>query len=227
MEPVRRIVGRALPLARADVDTDQIIPSHWLKRLERTGYGPGLFEAWRKDPAFVLNDPRYLGAVVLTTLLLTVGGIYSVRRMPSGVYPEVTFPRIAVVAKKEIEVSFNPFQKPPTLPESESKTPLLDEILTDSDSQIKLGLAHDKALDLLTRSVDALASKLDDVKADKLPSTILAASKVVDAIRRERSESVKNNRDRDVHYHFYTPQQKKIADFEVIDVGGAVEAMTS
>ena len=65
MEPVRRIVGRALPLARADVDTDQIIPSHWLKRLERTGYGPGLFEAWRKDPAFVLNDPRYQGVVIL------------------------------------------------------------------------------------------------------------------------------------------------------------------
>ena len=65
MEPVRRIVGRALPLARADVDTDQIIPSHWLKRLERTGYGPGLFEAWRKDPAFVLNDPRYQGAAIL------------------------------------------------------------------------------------------------------------------------------------------------------------------
>ena len=65
MEPVRHIVGRALPLARADVDTDQIIPSHWLKRLERTGYGPGLFEAWRRDPTFVLNDPRYEGAVVL------------------------------------------------------------------------------------------------------------------------------------------------------------------
>ena len=65
MEPVRRIAGRALPLARADVDTDQIIPSHWLKRLERTGYGAGLFEAWSKDPAFVLNDVRYKGAQVL------------------------------------------------------------------------------------------------------------------------------------------------------------------
>jgi len=65
MDPVRSVAGRALPLARADVDTDQIIPSHWLKRLERTGYGPGLFEAWRKDPAFVLNDPRYQGAQVL------------------------------------------------------------------------------------------------------------------------------------------------------------------
>ena len=65
MQPVLRVVGRALPLARADVDTDQIIPSHWLKRLERTGYGPGLFEAWRRDPAFVLNDPRYQGASIL------------------------------------------------------------------------------------------------------------------------------------------------------------------
>ena len=65
MEPVRRIAGRALPLARADVDTDQIIPSHWLKRLERTGYAEGLFEAWRRDPAFVLNDDRYRGAVIL------------------------------------------------------------------------------------------------------------------------------------------------------------------
>jgi len=65
MEPVRRVAGRALPLARADVDTDQIIPSHWLKRLERTGYAEGLFEAWRRDPAFVLNDDRYRGAVIL------------------------------------------------------------------------------------------------------------------------------------------------------------------
>jgi 3-isopropylmalate/(R)-2-methylmalate dehydratase small subunit len=65
MEPVRRVAGRALPLARADVDTDQIIPSHWLKRLERTGYAAGLFEAWRRDPSFVLNDDRYHGAVIL------------------------------------------------------------------------------------------------------------------------------------------------------------------
>jgi 3-isopropylmalate/(R)-2-methylmalate dehydratase small subunit len=62
---VRRVVGRALPLDRADVDTDQIIPAHWLKRVERTGYGVGLFEAWRRDPAFVMNDPGYAGASVL------------------------------------------------------------------------------------------------------------------------------------------------------------------
>ena|SRR6266480_85316 len=65
MEPIRLVTGRALPLGRANVDTDQIIPSHWLKRIERTGYGLGLFEAWRKDPSFVLNDDRYLGANIL------------------------------------------------------------------------------------------------------------------------------------------------------------------
>src|SRR5438034_11686168 len=65
MEPIRVVTGRALPLGRANVDTDQIIPSHWLKRIERTGYGLGLFEAWRKDPAFVFNDDRYRGANIL------------------------------------------------------------------------------------------------------------------------------------------------------------------
>lgn len=65
MRAVRRVTGRALPLDRADVDTDQIIPAHWLRRIERTGYGAGLFEAWRRDDAFVMNDPRYAGASIL------------------------------------------------------------------------------------------------------------------------------------------------------------------
>jgi len=57
--------GTAVPLRRSDVDTDQIIPSDWLKRVERTGFGVGLFSAWRQDPGFVLNDKRYDGATVL------------------------------------------------------------------------------------------------------------------------------------------------------------------
>ena len=67
MEPLRRITGTAVPLRRSDVDTDQIIPSEWLKRVERTGFGEGLFSAWRADPDFVLNQPRYQGATVLVT----------------------------------------------------------------------------------------------------------------------------------------------------------------
>ena len=65
MRAVRSVTGRAVPLDRANVDTDQIIPAHWLKRVERTGYGAGLFEAWKRDPAFVMNDPRYAGASIL------------------------------------------------------------------------------------------------------------------------------------------------------------------
>ncbi|MGD0852075.1 MAG: 3-isopropylmalate dehydratase small subunit [Acidimicrobiales bacterium] len=65
MKPVRVIEGRAVPLERSDVDTDQIIPSDWLKRVERTGFGRGLFSEWRDDPGFVLNRPDYVGASVL------------------------------------------------------------------------------------------------------------------------------------------------------------------
>ena len=65
MEPVRRIQGIAMPLPRSDVDTDQIIPAKYLKLVERTGFGRFLFDAWRKDESFILNDPRYAGAPVL------------------------------------------------------------------------------------------------------------------------------------------------------------------
>jgi 3-isopropylmalate/(R)-2-methylmalate dehydratase small subunit len=65
MEPVRIVSGWAVPLDRSDVDTDQIIPSEWLKRIERTGFGAGLFSEWRDDPGFVLNDPDHAGATIL------------------------------------------------------------------------------------------------------------------------------------------------------------------
>jgi 3-isopropylmalate/(R)-2-methylmalate dehydratase small subunit len=65
MDAVRELVGRAVPLPRSDVDTDQIIPSDWLKRVERTGFGEGLFSEWRERSDFVLNQSRYDGATVL------------------------------------------------------------------------------------------------------------------------------------------------------------------
>ena len=65
MEPVTTITGNAIPLDRADVDTDQIIPAKHLKKIERTGYGPFAFESWRKDPDFVVNQPEYGGAPIL------------------------------------------------------------------------------------------------------------------------------------------------------------------
>ena len=59
--------GTAVPLRAGNVDTDQIIPAEYLKRVTRTGFEDGLFAAWRKDPTFVLNDPAYDGASILVT----------------------------------------------------------------------------------------------------------------------------------------------------------------
>ena len=71
MEPFRTLTALAAPLDRTNVDTDQIIPKQFLKRIERTGYGDFLFFDWRRtasgdsDPSFVLNEPRYKGAKIL------------------------------------------------------------------------------------------------------------------------------------------------------------------
>ncbi|AXG80510.1 3-isopropylmalate dehydratase small subunit [Streptomyces paludis] len=65
MEAFTIHTGRAVPLRRSNVDTDQIIPAHWLKKVTRDGFEDGLFEAWRKDPEFVLNRPERAGASVL------------------------------------------------------------------------------------------------------------------------------------------------------------------
>ena len=65
MEAVQIITGRGVPLDRSDVDTDQIIPSDWLKRVERTGFEKGLFSEWRDDRDFVLNHEVHIGANIL------------------------------------------------------------------------------------------------------------------------------------------------------------------
>lgn len=65
MQKIRKIEGVAIPLDRANVDTDQIIPAVWLRRVERTGFGEGLFSSWRQDPDFVMNKPEFQGGSIL------------------------------------------------------------------------------------------------------------------------------------------------------------------
>jgi 3-isopropylmalate/(R)-2-methylmalate dehydratase small subunit len=65
VESFTQHTGRVAPLRRTNVDTDQIIPAVWLKRVSRAGFGEGLFAAWREDPEFVLNQPQYQGATIL------------------------------------------------------------------------------------------------------------------------------------------------------------------
>ena len=67
MRKVEKVVGRAVVIARDNIDTDQIIPSRYLKKITRTGYAEGLFAEWRKDPSFPLNDPARRGASILIT----------------------------------------------------------------------------------------------------------------------------------------------------------------
>ncbi len=67
MEPFTRVTGVVAPLDRANVDTDQIIPKQFLKRIERSGFGPFLFYDWRKQDDFILNKPEYQGATFLVT----------------------------------------------------------------------------------------------------------------------------------------------------------------
>lgn len=114
--------------------------------------------------------------------------------------------------------TFNPFEPPVETPKPEET---IDTILKNSDQQINLGLAHDKALKLLNNSLDMLTVKLDDMSVSKLPSVIAAVSRTVEGIRKERLEASKNNKDREVHYHFYTPEQKKLTDYQIIDVGSS------
>lgn len=127
------------------------------------------------------------------------------------------------IKSSELQVqSFNPFAKQeiitPEVVKEESDGPTLDTLLENGDAQIKLAEAHDGALALLNKGISMLAVKLDDIKPEKLPAVIAAASKTVEGIRRERNEVNKNNKGRDVHYHFYTPTQKKLSDYEVTEV---------
>lgn len=133
----------------------------------------------------------------------------------------------APAEQEEIKPFFNPFNdkrdslilaKQEESPIATEEHPSVSNLLEDSETQIKLGLAHDTALSLLTDSVAMMKIKLDDIKPDKLPAVIGAASRVVESIRRERSEANKNSHGQDVHYHFYTPVAKKMSDFEVIEV---------
>lgn len=130
-------------------------------------------------------------------------------------------PKVEILKKEEelkAIVTFNPFE----IAKQESSKAVnkelsIDDLIENNETQVRLAHAHDQALELLNNSVALLSTKLEDVKADKLPSVISAASKVVEGIRKERRE-LNESSDREVHYHFYTPEQRKVSEYKVIDV---------
>ncbi|HEV8468168.1 MAG TPA: 3-isopropylmalate dehydratase small subunit [Candidatus Limnocylindria bacterium] len=163
MQAVRRIAGRALPLARADVDTDQIIPSYWLKRLERTGYAAGLFEAWRRDPAFVLNDDRYRGA----SILLAGANFGSGSSREHAVWALMEAGFRAVIAPRVADIFRNNALRNGLVPvelDSATVTRLVDAVRADPSTEI--------AVDVERRTVEAgivrASFTLDDFSRTRL-----------------------------------------------------------
>jgi 3-isopropylmalate/(R)-2-methylmalate dehydratase small subunit len=139
MRPFTRHTGRAVPLDRSDVDTDQIIPAQYLKRVERTGYGAFLFDEWRKDPSFVLNDPRYAGA----TILLAGHNFGSGSSREHAVWAIEDYGFRTVIAPSFADIFRNNCTKIGVLPVElphESVRALMDAVLDDPTTQITIDL---------------------------------------------------------------------------------------
>ncbi|HET9311891.1 MAG TPA: 3-isopropylmalate dehydratase small subunit [Actinomycetota bacterium] len=141
MEPIAVIDGTAVPLDRSDVDTDQIIPAQHLKRIERSGFGPFLFDEWRKDPDFVLNDPRYEGASILIAGANFGSG--SSREHAPWALEDYGFE--AVIAPSFADIFRNNCFKIGLLPvevRAESVRALMDAVLDDPTTRIVVDLPN-------------------------------------------------------------------------------------
>ncbi|HEY7400525.1 MAG TPA: 3-isopropylmalate dehydratase small subunit [Actinomycetota bacterium] len=139
MESFRSLTGRALPLDRSDVDTDQIVPAVHLKRIERTGFGPFLFAEWRKDPAFVLNDERYAGASILLAGPNFGGGSsreHAAWAIEDAGFRVVIAPSIADIFRTNCtKIGLLPVELP-----AESVRALMDAVLDDPATEITVDL---------------------------------------------------------------------------------------
>lgn len=141
MEPVTVISGRAVPLDRTDVDTDQIIPSDWLKRVERTGFGAGLFSEWRDDRTFVLNDPEFVGA----TILVAGHNFGTGSSREHAVWALMDYGFKAVVSSRFADIFRNNCTKQGLLPAQVSEEldrELLDAVRKDPSLELTLDVAR-------------------------------------------------------------------------------------
>ena len=141
MDAVRIITGRGVPLDRSDVDTDQIIPSDWLKRVERTGFGVGLFSEWRDDREFVLNKPEYAGA----TVLVAGPNFGTGSSREHAVWALADYGFEAVVSPRFADIFRNNCTKQGLLPvqvEPELGRALLDAVAADPSLEITIDVAR-------------------------------------------------------------------------------------
>jgi 3-isopropylmalate/(R)-2-methylmalate dehydratase small subunit len=141
VNPVQVVTGRAVPLDRSDVDTDQIIPSDWLKRVERTGFGAGLFSEWRDDREFVLNRPEYAGA----TVLVAGPNFGTGSSREHAVWALADYGFEAVVSPRFADIFRNNCTKQGLLPvevDAELGRRLLDSVAADPSLEITIDVAR-------------------------------------------------------------------------------------
>jgi 3-isopropylmalate/(R)-2-methylmalate dehydratase small subunit len=141
MKPVTVVTGHAVPLDRSDVDTDQIIPSDWLKRVERTGFGAGLFSEWRDDRAFVLNQPQYAGA----TILVAGPNFGTGSSREHAVWALMDYGFEAVVSPRFADIFRNNCTKQGLLPvevEADLGQALLDAVVADPSLELTIDVAR-------------------------------------------------------------------------------------
>ena len=139
MKPFTRHTGRAIPLDRSDVDTDQIVPAEHLRRIERSGFGPFLFAEWRKDPEFVLNRPEFAGATILVAGPNFGSGSsreHAVWALEDAGFHDVIAPSFADIFRNNcFKVGLLPVELP-----QESVRALMDAVLDDPETEITVDL---------------------------------------------------------------------------------------
>jgi 3-isopropylmalate/(R)-2-methylmalate dehydratase small subunit len=141
MRPVVVVTGRAVPLDRTDVDTDQIIPSDWLKRVERTGFCAGLFSEWRDDRDFVLNNAEFVGA----TILVAGHNFGTGSSREHAVWALMDYGFEAVVSSRFADIFRNNCTKQGLLPvqvSEELDRALLDAVAADPSLEITVDVAR-------------------------------------------------------------------------------------
>ena len=141
MKPVIVVTGRAVPLDRTDVDTDQIIPSDWLKRVERTGFGAGLFSEWRDDRDFVFNNADFVGA----TILVAGHNFGTGSSREHAVWALMDYGFEAVISSRFADIFRNNCTKQGLLPvqvTEEMDRALLDAVAADPSLEITVDVAR-------------------------------------------------------------------------------------
>ncbi len=174
MRALTVIVGRALPLDRSDVDTDQIIPSDWLKRIERSGFGAGLFSEWRESSDFVLNRPEHQGDDVKVLVAGPNFGTGSSREHAAWALEDYGFE--AVISSRFADIFRNNSLKiglvPVELPEpvvrrimtAVTDDPLLEIVVDVVDRRVAVpGIDLDEPFDLSDFHHYRLVNGLDDI----------------------------------------------------------------